>query len=135
MAASLLPHSFVLADLFDVQAHSLEIPDFILEADAEVITVICDACLGDGCRLAPDGREYACCECEGTGTLERLEVIHTVYAQGDNLSGVGHECSTCEDTGWVPAGPNAWSRLGLTFESYAPCPKGCAYHLSLLKAA
>ena len=66
----LLPHSFVLADLFDVQAHSLEIPDFVLEADAEVITVICDDCLGDGFRLAYDGREYACCECKGSGTLE-----------------------------------------------------------------
>ena len=136
MATSILPHSWVLADLFDVQAHSLEIPDHVLEADAEVIAVVCDSCLGDGCCLAYDLTEFKCPECHGTGTLEQLEVIHTSYAQGDNVSGLGHECETCRDTGWLPAGPNAWSRPGLCFESYAPCPKGCAYRLeAMLRAA
>ena len=135
MAAS-LPASWVLADLFNVQAHSLEIPDFVLEADAEVTTVVCEICSGDGYFLAPDLTEHACTSCHGMGTTERLEVIHTAYSQVDNLSGLGHECLTCQDTGWVPAGPNAWSRPGLQFESYAPCPNGCAYRLELrLRAA
>ena len=47
MAASLLPHSYVLADLFDVAAHSLA-PDYVFEADPRLELVPCPECGGEG---------------------------------------------------------------------------------------
>ena len=47
MAAS-LPHSFVLADLFDVTSLELLTPDHVLEGDEELEYVSCSACDGQG---------------------------------------------------------------------------------------
>ena len=46
MAAS-LPASWVLADLFDVAAHSL-VPDYVFEADPRLELVPCPNCGGEG---------------------------------------------------------------------------------------
>ena len=48
MAASLIPHSFVLADLFDVTALELLTPDHVLEGDQGLEYVPCSACDGQG---------------------------------------------------------------------------------------
>jgi hypothetical protein len=41
------PHSFVLADLFDVEAMTLEVPDHILESDPLERGVTCPTCEGE----------------------------------------------------------------------------------------
>ena len=47
MAAS-LPHSFVLADLFDVSSMSLDVPDHVLENEPGLELVPCPECGGEG---------------------------------------------------------------------------------------
>jgi hypothetical protein len=42
-----LPHSFVLASLFDVEAMSLDIPDHIYESDPSLEWVTCPCCDGE----------------------------------------------------------------------------------------
>lgn len=42
-----LPHSFVLADLFDVEAMTLEIPDHVYESDPSIEWVTCPECEGE----------------------------------------------------------------------------------------
>jgi hypothetical protein len=41
------PHSFVLADLFDVAAMTLEVPDHIFDSDPSLAWVTCPCCDGD----------------------------------------------------------------------------------------
>ena len=48
MAASLIPSSWVLADLFDVVSLELLTPDHVLEAAPELAYVPCSACDGQG---------------------------------------------------------------------------------------
>ena len=47
-AAPLIPHSFVLADLFEVTARELLVPDHVLEEDQGLEYVPCSACDGQG---------------------------------------------------------------------------------------
>jgi hypothetical protein len=42
-----LPHSFVLASLFDVESMTLDIPDHVLEADESLEYVCCPVCDGE----------------------------------------------------------------------------------------
>ena len=46
--AALIPHSFVLADLFDVSSMSLNVPDHVLEDEPGLELVPCAACDGQG---------------------------------------------------------------------------------------
>jgi hypothetical protein len=41
------PHSFVLADLFDVAAMTLDIPDCVYESDPLLEWVVCPCCAGE----------------------------------------------------------------------------------------
>ena len=43
-----LPHSFVLADLFDVESMSLPVPDHLLEDDPALAWVPCPTCDAEG---------------------------------------------------------------------------------------
>ena len=47
MAPSLIPHSFVLADLFDVSSMCLEVPDHVLENDPGLEWTSCLQCNGE----------------------------------------------------------------------------------------
>jgi hypothetical protein len=42
------PHSFVLADLFNVEAMSLDVPEHVLEHDPFLETLLCPDCGGHG---------------------------------------------------------------------------------------
>ena len=48
VASHLVPHSFVLADLFDVESMSLEIPDHVLESEPGLEWIACPECDGQG---------------------------------------------------------------------------------------
>lgn len=48
MAAPVVPHSFVLADLFDVAAMSYPVPDHVLEEEPGLEWVVCPNCDGEG---------------------------------------------------------------------------------------
>ena len=54
MAASLLPHSFVLADLFDVASMTLEVLDHLLEDEPGLEWVTCPECDGEGWVIAAE---------------------------------------------------------------------------------
>jgi hypothetical protein len=47
IVSNCLPHSFVLASLFDVEAMTLDIPDHILESDLGLEYVCCPSCDGE----------------------------------------------------------------------------------------
>jgi hypothetical protein len=42
-----LPHSFVLADLFEVESMTLDIPDHVYEDDPLLEWVVCPCCEGE----------------------------------------------------------------------------------------
>jgi hypothetical protein len=75
MAASLIPHSFVLADLFDVASLELEVPDHVLEDEPGLEWVVCPMCEGEGwLEGSPSvwtGRPTAkpCCRCHRMGEV------------------------------------------------------------------
>jgi hypothetical protein len=46
-APNSLPHSFVLADLFDVAAMSYPVPDHLLEDEPELEWILCPECDGE----------------------------------------------------------------------------------------
>ena len=46
--STLTPHSFVLADLFDVVSLSLEIPGHVIKSDERLKLVPCPDCKGEG---------------------------------------------------------------------------------------
>lgn len=48
MPASLIPHSFVLADLFDVVSLELRVPDHVSEDEPGLVWVQCPECEGSG---------------------------------------------------------------------------------------
>ena len=48
MAASLIPSSWVLADLFDVVSMSLDVPNHVHEAEPGLELVTCPECDGQG---------------------------------------------------------------------------------------
>ena len=48
MAASLIPHSFVLADLFEIVSMSLDVPDHVHENEPGLELVPCPECDGEG---------------------------------------------------------------------------------------
>ena len=54
MAASLIPSSWVLADLFDVTALELLTPDHVHESAPELAYVPCSACGGQGWNKIPE---------------------------------------------------------------------------------
>jgi len=59
--STLVPHSFVLADLFDVEAHSLDVPDHVIEADPMFDWIVCPACNGERwVEVAGSAWEEAC---------------------------------------------------------------------------
>ena len=45
--AALTPHSFVLADLFDVLGMSLDVPDHVLEHERDLKWIACPCCKGE----------------------------------------------------------------------------------------
>ena len=75
MAASSVPHSFVLADLFDVVSLELEVPDHVLEAEPGLVWLTCPTCEGEGWLEGSPGvwtgRPTAkpCCRCHHTGEV------------------------------------------------------------------
>ena len=75
MAASLIPHSFVLADLFDVQSMSLDIPDHVLEDESGLEWNVCPHCEGErwveGSASVWTGKPTAtpCSRCKGRGEV------------------------------------------------------------------
>ena len=80
---TLIPHSFVLADLFDVASMSQEVPDHLLEDEPGLAWVMCPECDGEGWVLAArpngwtGGDAFAPCpRCRG-----RREVLETFAAE------------------------------------------------------
>lgn len=69
------PHSFVLADLFDVTAHHLPIPDHVLEDGPELDWTECPRCEGErwvpGSPSVWTGKPTArpCPRCHGRGEV------------------------------------------------------------------
>jgi hypothetical protein len=47
LVSNCLPHSFVLASLFDVEAMTLDIPDHVYESDPSLEWVTCPCCDGE----------------------------------------------------------------------------------------
>ena len=97
------PHSFVLADLFDVESMSLEIPDHVLENEPGLELVPCPECDGVGSiacyGLSPYGESAAawnrpdlnlvykpCIRCNQFGeVLDTLPVVIDVYDDLESL--------------------------------------------------
>lgn len=81
MAVSLIPHSFVLADLFDVESMSLDVPDHILEDDPELDWTECPVCEGErwveGSASVWTGKPTArpCPRCKGLGQILDLSLL------------------------------------------------------------
>ena len=75
MAASFIPHSFVLADLFDVQAMSYPVPDHVLEDEPWLAWTECPMCEGErwveGSASVRTGKPTArpCPRCNGRGEV------------------------------------------------------------------
>ena len=92
MTASSIPHSFVLADLFDVESMSLEVPDHALEDEPGLEWVVCPICNGKGWIEGspsiwtgrPTARPCPRCRCRGEvldfPTVIRLELLCTLAA-------------------------------------------------------
>ena len=92
MAASSIPHSFVLADLFDVVSLELEVPDHVLEDEAGLEWIVCPSCEGEGwLEGAPNlwtGKPTAklCARCHRMGEVldfpsaSRLEHLYLLAA-------------------------------------------------------
>lgn len=58
-AKNSVPHSFVLAEVFDCVAHELDVPEHVLEDEPGVEWVACPACDGTGSVLALSGAYYS----------------------------------------------------------------------------
>ena len=79
---SALPHSYVLAEVFNLEAHSLEVPEHLLENEPGVEWVTCPRCDGEkhvfsvwGSYEYADERLTRCLRCWGDGeVLDYVEV-------------------------------------------------------------
>ena len=132
--AALLPHSFVLADLFEVVSMSFEVPDHLLEDEPGLGLVPCPECEGEGwlecygsawtssCDLwgRPDlAFTYKpCTRCHGEGVvLALLEPALEAPAVP--------ECERCCDSGWIGAEPTTKAHIrGFGYvlgQSICPC--------------
>jgi hypothetical protein len=81
-APSSLPHSFVLADLFDVGAMSYPVPDYLLEDEPELDWTPCPACDAEGWQ-ENDHAVWLCPRCRG-----RREVLESVAAAAESQAPV-----------------------------------------------
>ena len=87
LEANTVPHSFVLADVFDCAAHSSDVPAHLLENEPDVVPVTCGICHGegwlegewlsiystrDGCHY-PATTHTVCHRCNGTGETLDIE--------------------------------------------------------------
>ncbi len=85
-AASLIPHSFVLADLFDVAGMSLDVPDHLLEDDPGLELVPCPECEGLGWLECYGSAWGASCEAWGRPDLNfTLKPCTRCHCEGEVL--------------------------------------------------
>ena len=110
MSAALIPHSFVLADLFDVLGMSLEIPDHVLEDEPCLELVPCPECEGEGWLEAHGSAWGASCAAWGRPDLNFvLKPCLRCHGEGEvlgwleptPLTAAGPECDRCQDMGWA----------------------------------
>ena len=145
MAAS-LPHSFVLADLFDVASLELLVPDHVLEDEPGLELVPCSACDGQGwiecygsawgdAALAFNRPDLnftlkPCCRCHTEGEVldSREPAPHLLEAP---------YCERCLDVGWIDAEPTPKTRAaGFHYLlGVGVCPCGAWRHAAVGRAA
>jgi hypothetical protein len=85
-----LPHSFVLASLFDVEAMSNDVPDHILESDPLLEWVTCPTC---------DGEKWL--EVEGNVWTKALFSDHRLAYAHRHLNHSYKVCGRCNGSGEV----------------------------------
>jgi hypothetical protein len=85
-----IPHSFVLASLFDVETMSLEIPEHVLESDPSLEWVTCPCC---------DGEKWL--EVEGNIWTKALYSDHRRAYAHRHLNSSYKVCGRCSGVGEV----------------------------------
>jgi hypothetical protein len=100
LVSNCLPHSFVLASLFDVEAMSLDIPDHVYESDPSLEWVTCPCC---------DGEKWL--EVEGNIWTKALFADHRMAYAHRRLNHSYKVCGRCSGVGEV---------LDLTPSLYTP---------------
>jgi hypothetical protein len=86
----LLPASFVLADLFDVEAMSNDVPEHVHESDPSLEWVTCSCC---------DGQRFV--ETNGNGWTKSLFADPRMVYVHHNLSSSYKVCGRCSGVGEV----------------------------------
>jgi len=118
------PHSFVLADLFDVNALELTAPDHVIEADTSFEWTVCPDC---------DGQEWVEVECSAYAKSARA------WGRPDLARGY-KPCLRCNQQGEVldlPLEPVEVSTAELveTIANLSPAIRSALNEMPLLKAA
>ena len=109
-APTVLPHSFVLAELFDVAAMSYPVPDYVLEDEPELVWVTCPGCEGER-WVETNGFAWQ---------TPRLLALRT-----DLCKGVV-QCPRCKGWGEVLEVPSAPLTTSQPLQTYAPRLKRAA---------
>ena len=105
-------HSFILADLFNVQAMSLDVPEHLLESEPDLELVPCPDCDGEGWVFSEGSawqdaarlflREDLCWSLRPCprchGDREVLDVLEPLPE-----ATAAPECDRCQDSGWIDA--------------------------------
>ena len=139
MNAAPLPHSFVLADLFDVLSMSLDVPDHLLEDEPGLELVPCPECEGQGWIECYGSAYDVSCELWGRPDLAfTYKPCTRCHTEGEVLAvtePVPHTlleplCKRCCDSGWVDAEPTAKTRAaGFRYLlGVGVCPCGARQH-------
>jgi hypothetical protein len=80
-----LPHSFVLASLFDVEAMTLEIPDFAYELDPCIGVTPCPDCEGQGWLEVEGSAWYSEVWASRGHRFSSLKACHRCHCTGEVL--------------------------------------------------
>ncbi len=129
-----LPHSWVLADSFDVTPLELLVPDHVLEDEPGVVLVPCPECDGQGWIECHGSAWSASCAAWGRPDLDfTLKPCTRCHTTGEVLAVTepapeavaAPECDRCQDTGWVDAEHTAKTRAAgfkwLLGQGICPC--------------
>ena len=134
MKAASLPHSFVLADFFQIESMALEVPDHVLEDEPGLELVLCPDCNGKGWLECYGSAWSGSCTAWHRPDLDfTLKPCSRCHTEGEVLAvitpapeaRVAVACERCGDSGWIDAEPTAKTRAAgfvyLLGQGICPC--------------